>query len=121
VGLNDFLRHRCDIYHIKREDKSPGFALPSSPTFSYPEEPDVVNVRCHFGKKSGSKSVDQRTPQTVYVARIKLTLPYKTDVRVNSKIIDRETGYEYTAEIPENVRDHHTIVMVTRRANQEAI
>ena len=121
MGLNDFLEHRCDIYHIHSEDKSPGYGLPSSPTFSYPDDPDISNVRCHFSVKSGTSNVNQLDPQTVYAARLKLTLPFGTDVRVNDKIIDRTTGYEYTAEIPRNVRKHHMFVFVIRRGNQEAI
>jgi hypothetical protein len=121
VGFSDFLQHRCDIYHIQREDKSPGYNLPSSPTFSYPEEPDLENVSCHFGTKSSTVNVVQQEPQMVYEARIKLALPWGTDIRVNDKIIDCETGYEYTAEIPRKHRNHHLTVMVTRRANQEAL
>ena len=121
MGFSDFLRHRCDIYHIQREDKSPGYNLPSSPTFSYPEEPDEPNVQCHFGLKGSTVNVNQADPQTIYEARIKLALPFGTDVRINDKIVDCGTGYEYTAEIPREIRRNHIIVMVTRRANQEAL
>ena len=45
-------------------------------------------------------------------AKIKLTLPAGTDVRLNDKIIDCNTGFEYTAEQPRNIRGHHIFVYV---------
>ena len=121
MAFGDFLQHSCDIYHIRKTEVSPGYNLPSSPTFSYPDEPDERAVPCHFSVRSGRADVKQYEPQAKYEARLKLTLPIGTDVRVNDKIIDRGAGYEYTAEIPRNVRGHHMVVMVTRTAGQEAL
>ena len=47
-------------------------------------------------------------------SRIKLTLPLGTDVRLNDKIVDCDTGLEYTAEKPINVRNHHLFVYVKK-------
>ena len=47
-------------------------------------------------------------------AKIKLTLPAGTDVRWNDKIIDCNTGFEYTAEQPRNIRGHHIFVYVKK-------
>lgn len=47
-------------------------------------------------------------------AKIKLTLPIGTDVRLNDKIIDCETKLEYTAEQPVNVRGHHLFVYIKK-------
>lgn len=121
MGFSDFLLHRCNVYHIISEGASPGYGLPASLEHSYPDTPDIENVACHFHARSGSASVVQREPQTVYDARIKLSLPWGTDIRVNDKIVDLDTGLEFTAEMPRKVRRHHVHVMVTRRANQEAI
>ena len=47
-------------------------------------------------------------------AKIKLTLPIGTDVRLNDKIVDCATGQEYTAEQPVNVRSHHLFVYIKK-------
>ena len=41
MSLEALLDHKCDIYHIREEGKSPGYNLPASPHFSYLEEPDI--------------------------------------------------------------------------------
>ena len=121
MGFSDFLRHSCDIYHIRKAETSPGHNLPPSPTFSYPDAPDLNAVPCYFSVRSGKADVNQHEPQTKYEARLKLALPSGTDIRVNDKVVDLVTGYEYTAEIPRNIRGHHMTVMVTRRAQQEPL
>ena len=54
-------------------------------------------------------------------AKKKLTLPIGTDVRLNDKIVDCDTGLEYTAEQPVNVRGHHLFVYLKRKNGQEAL
>lgn len=121
MSFDGFLNHSCDIYHMVRTDKSPGYALPASPSFSYSEAPDVAAVPCHFGTKGGAMTVKRTEPQTKLEARIKLALPVGTDVRVNDKIVDCDTCYEYTAEIPQNIRGHHITVFVCRTEQQEPL
>ena len=121
MGFSNFLNHACDIYHIRKAEASPGYNLPSSPTFSYPDRPDEKAVPCHFHIRSGTAEVSQDEPQAKYRARLKLSLPAGTDVRVNDKIIDCGTGYEYTAEIPRQIQHHHVIVFITRRAGRESL
>lgn len=115
------LDHTCDIYHIHRADIPPGYGLPASPTFSYKSEPDILGVPCHFGLTGGNLTVVQATPQANLEAKIKLALPIGTDVRLNDKIVDCETGYDYTAEVPLKVRSHHIVVMLHRSGTQEAL
>ena len=114
MSLENLLNHTCDIYHIKEGEKSPGYGLPSSPSFSYPEEPDISGQSCHFGVRSASITVTQTAPANLMDAKIKLTLPIGTDVRLNAKIVDCATGMEYTAEQPINVRDHHLFVYIKK-------
>ena len=45
----------------------------------------------------------------------KLQLPAGTDVRVNDKVVDKNTGLAYTAEMPHNIRDHHIMVNIQRK------
>lgn len=114
MSLENLLNHTCDIYHIKEGEKSPGYGLPSSPSFSYLEEPDISGQSCHFGVRSASITVTQTAPANLMDAKIKLTLPIGTDVRLNDKIVDCATGMEYTAEQPINVRDHHLFVYIKK-------
>ena len=114
MSLEALLNHTCDIYHIIAGESGPGFGLPSSPSFSYPDEPDIAGQICHFGVRSASISINQNEPVNIMDSRIKLTLPLGTDVRLNDKIVDCDTGLEYTAEKPINVRDHHLFVYVKK-------
>lgn len=119
--IEDFYNDLCDIFHIVEEEKSPGYGLPSSPAHSYPEQPDIPSLPCHFSVKSQAVTVEQQSPQTVMAARIKLILPAGTDVRLNDKIINKSTGYEYTAELPQDIHGHHVFVYVKRREEQKAL
>lgn len=121
MSFETLLDHTCDIYHIQRNDTSPGYNLPSSPAFQYAKEPDLAAVPCHFGVKSSTVAIVQADPQANYEAKIKLILPAKTDVRLNDKIIDCASGYEYTAEVPRNIRDHHITVTIRRTGQQEPL
>jgi len=115
------LNHHCDVYHLRKTDASPGYQLPSSPSFSYPDEPDISGVRCHFGVKNGTRSIVQLEPQAIYEARIKLAYPIGIDIRLNDKIVSLEDGYEYTADNPIKVRSHHMFVWLRRTKGQEPI
>lgn len=119
--IEDFFNHKCDIYHIVENKKSPGFGLPDSPTFCYPDEPDIKEIECHFGVKSSNITIVQKEPYNAMDARIKLTLPSGTDIRLNDKIVDCETGFEYTASVPKNIRGHHMTVFIQRTERQKPI
>ena len=121
MSFEAMLNHKCDIYHIKKSQSSPGYNLPGSPSFSYPDDPDIKDQPCHFCVKSGTRVIVQNEPQADYQAQIKLVLPIGTDIRLNDKIVDKTGGYEYTADIPVRVQNHHLFVMVRRRAPGEAI
>lgn len=121
MSYEALLDHTCDIYHIERADRSPGYSLPTSPAFGYAEAPDLAGVPCHFNVKSGTLTIVQGEPQARLDAKVKLNLPVGTDVRINDKIVDCATGLEYTAEVPRNIRDHHVTVMLHRASAQEAL
>ena len=118
MSLENLLNHTCDIYHIIEGEASPGFNLPASPSFSYPKKPDIKAQACHFGVRSASISITQTAPINLMDARIKLTLPVGADVRLNDKIVDCDTGQEYTAEQPINVRDHHLFVYIKKQGTE---
>lgn len=121
MSLEALLDHTCDIYHIQKEGKSPGYGLAASPSFDYPEEPDIEGQACHFGVSTRNISITQTAPANLMDAKIKLTLPIGTDVRLNDKIVNCETKLEYTAEQPVNVRDHHIFVFIKREGAQQPL
>jgi hypothetical protein len=117
MGFDALLNHTCDIYHIVKDDTSPGFGLPDSPAFSYSGTPDISAMRCHFNLR-GALRVSQNEPYASLDGRVKLNLPLETDVRINDKIVHLETGYEYVAEAPTRIRNHHIIVYLRRTDGQ---
>ena len=100
--FEDFLDHKCDIYHAVNVGNSPGYGLPSSDKYDY------------FGVKSATITVVQNNPTNDMDSRIKLTLPFGVDIRANDKIVSKETGYSYVAESPRHPRNHHTFVYIKR-------
>lgn len=121
MSLEMLLDHLCDIYHIQEGRASPGYGLAASPSFSYPDKPDIAEQSCHFGVKSGSAAIVQTAPANRMDAKTKLTLPAGTDVRIHDKIVDLATGFEYTAEQPVNVRNHHIFVHIKKVEEQKAL
>lgn len=121
MSLENLLDHKCDIYHLKKSTSTVGYGLSDSVSFNYGNVPDLKNVICHFGVESLDSSVEQKNPQNVLSEKIKLTLPIGTDIRINDKVIDCETGLEYTAERHRNIRNHHIFVYIKRIKEQEAL
>ncbi len=121
MSLEALLDHTCDIYHLQKSEVSPGYGLAASPSFRYPTEPDVAGQPCHFGVKSRNVTINQMAPANLMDAKIKLTFPAGTDVRLNDKIIDCATGLAYTAEQPVNVREHHIFVYIKREEAQKPL
>lgn len=117
MAWEDFLDHKCTIYHMEKGTMDLGFGVTDESAFRYPDVPQEtdVDVPCHFSVKSGNYSVSQEEPFNLYGARMKLSLPVGTDIRVNDKVVSGETGYSYIAEVPRNIRNHHIIVYVHRQ------
>ena len=121
MSLEKLLNHTCDIYHIQRKDVSIGYGLATSPSFYYSEEPDISSQKCHFGVNSQNMNITQTAPANIMESKVKLTLPIEADIRINDKIIDCETGAEYTAEQPINVRNHHIFVFIHKVGGEKLL
>ena len=123
MGIEALLDHSCDIYHLEEKEKDPGYNLPSSIEHSYHDEASEIGVKCHFTVRSGNNtSTTQNEPQNEISARTKLNLPVGTDIRLNDKVVDRDTGLEYTAVTPpRNIRGNHIIVYVERTREQKPL
>ena len=115
MAWEDYLNHTCDIYHIQETTRELGYGLTEDPVFSYPENPSIAGVKCHFHIRSGSYQISQDVPINDYAARVKLSLPAGTDIRVNDRIVSGQTGFSYIAELPRVIHnDHHVIVYAHR-------
>ena len=116
MALEDFFDHTCTLFHVEKNDRSLGYGISDENHFSYPDaaEEKDTDIPCHFSVKAGTYQTVQGEPQNAYSARLKLVLPIGTDIRVNDKVISGVTGYEYVAEIPRNIRNHHITVYVNR-------
>lgn len=122
MAIGDFFDHKCDIYHITAHSDSPGYGLPDSGAkYSYGSTPDISDLSCHFGVKPSTITIIQKEPYNDSNARIKLTVPSGTDIRINDKVVDKDSGYEYTAEQPRNIRGHHIFVYIKRTDVQKAL
>ncbi len=123
MAWEDMLNHKCDIYHADKSDSDLGYGVTDTEHFSYPEDPDIEDVDCHFHIKTGSYVITQNEPINNYDARVKLSLPFGTDIRINDKVVSKETGFIYIAELPRVIRnDHHIIVYINRQDDvKEAI
>ena len=124
MSIEAFFDHKCDIYHLLKEEKSPGYNLPSAPApATYPKEADESGVECHFTIRVGNNtSTVQNEPQNDYSVRTKLNLPVGTDIRINDKVVEHDTGLSYTvATPPRNIRGHHIICYVERTQEQKPL
>ena len=122
MSIEALLDHKCDIYHVTASSDSPGYGLPDSGAkYVYGNTPDIADLDCHFGVKTSNITIIQQAPMNDMNARIKLTVPKGTDIHINDKIVDKDSGYEYTAEQPRNIRGHHMFVYIKRVDNQRAL
>ncbi len=123
MSIEDLFDHTCDIYHLLKDDKSPGYNLPASSTFSHSQEAHVKALPCHFGiRTSNNSSMTQKEPQNDFTERTKLNLPINTDIRILDKVIDCETQLEYTVVAPpRNIRGHHIIAYIERVGSQKPL
>ena len=120
MSIENLLNHRCSIYHLIKTTTSPGFGLPGQTTYSYPKTPDLEHVPCHF-KVNASAEMVQESPMNTYLYTGKLSLPQGTDIRLHDKIVNEESGLDFTAQVPESIRGHHMIVMIQRKGSISAL
>lgn len=121
MAIEDFFDHECSIFHVKKENKSPGYGLEESPVYSYGAIPDIETSPCHFYVRNSSINIVQNEPEKRYEDHVKLALPIGTDIRLNDLVVNKETGMKYEAEIPKNIRGHHIAVYLNRQGIKGAL
>lgn len=115
MAWEDMLNHKCDIYHAVKDDRELGYGVTDTEHFTYQSEADIDDVDCHFHIKTGSYVITQSEPVNGYDARVKVSFPFGTDIRVNDKVVSKETGFSYIAELPRVIRNNHHIVVFCNR------
>ncbi|MFR0871302.1 MAG: DUF3599 family protein [Oscillospiraceae bacterium] len=119
MAIEDFFDHRCSIYQKFSRRARARLRAPGSQV-QVPQTAGLEEVPCHFGVRS-VHPIAQQQPQNDMDSDIKLTLPAGTDIRLNDKIVSSETGLEYTAGQPRNIRGHHMTVKIYRTAQQRPL
>jgi hypothetical protein len=106
--IEDLFNHKCDIYHFDIVDNPPKYGLPSttSKEYKYNEEPDLVDIICHFNVHP-VETITISEPQRNINHDVTLLCPLDTDIRFNDKVIDKETSLIYYAQKPRNIRNSH--------------
>jgi hypothetical protein len=122
MSIEALFNHTCDIYHIVKTQTSPGYNLPTAPTFEYPSQADEREIPCHFNIRGYNPSLVQNEPENSLADRVKVNLPVGTDIRLHDKVTDLDTGLSYTAvSPPRNIRGNHIIIYVERTRTQKPL
>lgn len=121
--IEDFFNHKCNIYHLNPSTAAIGYGFgeETDTAYGHSDTPDIEEQPCHFHTKTNSMALTQTEPENRLAITRKLSLPCGTDIRINDKVVDCDTGVEYTAELPINVKNHHISVILTRTIRQEAL
>jgi hypothetical protein len=115
MAFENLLEQKCNIFHLTKIENDLEYGLKAATKYGYNEEPDEVEIPCHFSVGLGGSNVmAQQEPQNEISGRVKLTLPVGTAIRLNDKVLDLSSGLEYIAEQPRQIRKHHIIVTVQR-------
>ena len=82
MSFDDFLNHRCNIYHPVKKDVDFGYGIKSEPAEERLNMPDLEDVPSNFNVNSSPKIV-LKAPYTAVEGEAKLALPYGVDIREN--------------------------------------
>ena len=115
MSIEEFFNHKCNIYHMLKAEQSVGYGI-NTESFTYADKPDLVDVECHINV-SPTGELTQTEVANEYIFTGKLSAPIGTDLRVNDKIIDSDTGLEYTVQFPKNIRNHHITAVIFRKGS----
>lgn len=114
--FEDYLNHRCDIYHLEDTTVNIGYGIKAEPKRRHQKEPELSDVPCHFHIVNyNTLEIVQREPFSSLEGKIKLSLPSGTDIKENDLVKDCKLGITYMAGVPRTVHGgHHVIVFLTR-------
>lgn len=107
MSIESLLDHKCDIYHLYKEEVKGTYGQPNKIKEYYKEVPDIIDSNCHFSVGRDNISITQSEPQNELSRTFSITLPLGTDIRINDRIIDKFNGLMYKVSIPRKIRNHH--------------
>lgn len=118
--FEDFLNHKCDIFHLVEVEKTAGYGVRTGKRMEVEDTPSLTEVRCHFHiTQSNFLRIEQGEPYSRLSGETKLTLPIGTDIRMNDIVRDCDTGMRYRADLPNKIQDHHISVVIRREDGQK--
>ncbi len=114
--FEDFMDHKCNIYHLKEEPVNVGYGIEAENVRAPESESILTDVPCHFHTQMNNYlQLVQKEPYSSIDGKIKLSLPPGTDIRMNDLVEDCRDGLQYRAGKPTEVHGgHHIIVMLAR-------
>ena len=116
MAWEDFLNHRCDIYHLADARGAGVFGVKAAPRLVPEKEPSEKGVRCHFHlRQHDLLRLAQNEPETSVEGEVKCSIEIGTDIRENDTVYSHEDGLRYRAGVPRTVaHDHHIVVTLYR-------
>lgn len=120
--FDDFMNHRCNIYHLEEGSVNAGYGIVASPVKAPEQIPSLQDIPCHFHTKANNTvRIIQNDPFSSAQGEMKLSLPYGTEIRENDTVEDCSNGLKYRAGIPRTVHgDHHIVVTLNREGGIES-
>lgn len=114
--FDDFLNHRCNIYHLIDGTVSAGYGIREEASRETEGTASEQDVPCHFNIKNYSTlRIEQGEPFSAVDGEIKLTLPTGTDIRKNDVVENCENGLKFRADYPKTIYGSHHITVMLRR------
>lgn len=113
--FDEFMNHKCNIYHLEDEEVNAGYGIKATSVRKPHKEDDEKNVSCHFHIRSNGIRIIQKEPYSSLGGEVKLSLPIGTDIRKNDTVEDCRDGVKYRASTPKEIHGgHHIIVTLFR-------
>ena len=120
--IENFFRHRCQVFSGTMETVNAGYGLPSSDVnIEYKDVPTYDGLMCFFGNSNNPPKITLSEPVNIFDGFNEVSLPAGTIVSKGDKIVDMRFDISYTAGFPENVRDKYISVPIYRTAAQEKL
>ena len=116
MSYRSLLTHRCDIYHLAKEESKEEWGIPGNDLegeFSYGNVPDLTDVPCYFTEKN--QTIVPGEPDSRVIQSFLVHFLPTADVRLNDKVIWE--GIEFKLQIPKQIKNHHIEVTAIRSEN----
>ena len=72
MSFDDFLNHRCNIYHPVKKDVDFGYGIKSEPAEERLKMPDLEDVPCHFYVNSSPKVIRVESSEIISLSKFSM-------------------------------------------------